>query len=77
MKNILLLSFLSIILFNNAFTQTYAEKLGYPKGAKVIILHVDDVGMSFESNDGAIQSLEKGVATSLSMMMPCSIILRP
>lgn len=50
---------------------TYAEKLGYPKGSKVLILHVDDVGMSWDSNEGAINALEKGVATSLSVMMPC------
>lgn len=50
---------------------TYAEKLGYPKGAKVLILHVDDVGMSWDSNEGAINAIEKGVATSLSVMMPC------
>lgn len=50
---------------------TYAEKLGFPKGSKVIILHVDDVGMSWDSNQGAIQAIEKGVATSLSIMMPC------
>ncbi len=51
---------------------TYAEKLGYPKGAKVLILHVDDVGMSFESNEGAITAMTKGVANSCSVMMPCS-----
>src|SRR5688572_18727597 len=50
---------------------TYAEKLGFPKDAKVLILHVDDVGMSWDSNQGAIQALEKGVATSCSIMMPC------
>ena len=50
---------------------TYAEKLGYPKGAKVLILHVDDVGMSFDSNEGAINAMTKGVATSCSVMMPC------
>jgi len=50
---------------------TYAEKLGFPKGSKVLILHVDDVGMSWESNQGAIEATTKGVATSLSMMMPC------
>jgi chitin disaccharide deacetylase len=50
---------------------TYAEKLGYPKGSKVLILHVDDVGMSWDSNEGAINAIEKGVATSLSVMMPC------
>ena len=50
---------------------TYAEKLGFPKGAKVIIFHVDDAGMSVNSNEGAINSIEKGVATSTSIMMPC------
>jgi len=50
---------------------TYAEKLGFPKGAKVLILHVDDIGMSWDSNQGVIQATEKGVANSLSMMMPC------
>lgn len=51
--------------------QSYAEKLGFPKGAKVLILHVDDVGMSWDSNEGAINAIEKGVANSLSVMMPC------
>jgi len=50
---------------------TYAEKLGYPKGAKVLIIHVDDVGMSYDSNEGAINAMTKGVATSCSVMMPC------
>ncbi len=51
---------------------TYAERLGYPNGAKIVILHVDDVGMSWDSNEGAIQSMTKGVANSCSIMMPCS-----
>jgi predicted glycoside hydrolase/deacetylase ChbG (UPF0249 family) len=50
---------------------TYAEKSGYPKNAKVVILHVDDVGMSFDSNEGAINAITNGVATSCSVMMPC------
>ena len=50
---------------------TYAERLGYPKGSRVVILHVDDVGMSFDSNKGAIDAMEKGVANSCSIMMPC------
>jgi len=49
--------------------QTYAEKLGWPKNAKVVILHVDDAGMSWSSNQGAIKSIENGVATSSSIMM--------
>jgi predicted glycoside hydrolase/deacetylase ChbG (UPF0249 family) len=66
---ILVLSF----LFSAAQSQdvTYAERLGFPKGSKVIILHIDDVGMSWDSNQGAIEAMEKGVANSLSIMMPC------
>ena len=63
---------LLVCMFTPASSQpTYAEKLGFPKGAKVIILHVDDAGMSYESNEGAIQAIEKGVANSVSVMMPC------
>ncbi len=51
--------------------QTYAELLGYPKGARVVILHVDDAGMSWDSNEGATRALTQGVATSVSVMMPC------
>ncbi|MEP7252066.1 MAG: polysaccharide deacetylase family protein [Ginsengibacter sp.] len=50
---------------------TYAEKLGYPKGAKVLIIHVDDAGMSYDSNEGAIEAITKGAANSTSVMMPC------
>ncbi|MBW7992782.1 MAG: ChbG/HpnK family deacetylase [Planctomycetes bacterium] len=50
---------------------TYAERLGWPSGTKVVIFHVDDVGMSHNSNMGAIKSVEDGIATSLSIMMPC------
>ena len=50
---------------------TYAERLGWPHGAKVVIFHVDDAGMSYDSDRGAIRALEEGVATSTSVMMPC------
>jgi chitin disaccharide deacetylase len=72
-KSILISVFLFAIC-NISQAQTYAEKLGYPKGAKVLILHVDDVGMSYDSNLGAMKAMDEGVATSCSMMMPCSWI---
>ena len=56
---------------SNAQDVTYAERLGFPKGAKVLILHIDDVGMSWDSNEGTIRAMEEGVANSLSIMMPC------
>ncbi len=72
MKSCCLYLLLVISLWTNAQDTTYAERLGFPKGSKVVILHVDDVGMSYESNQGAINAMEKGVANSCSVMMPCS-----
>ena len=50
---------------------TYAEKLGWKKGDRVLILHMDDAGMSYDSNLGVERVLEHGAARSLSVMMPC------
>jgi chitin disaccharide deacetylase len=51
--------------------RTYAERLGWPAGTRAVIFHVDDAGMSHDSNMGAQKAIENGVATSLSVMMPC------
>ena len=69
MKQLLAAILFALPLITHA--QTYAEKLGYPKGAKVIILHVDDAGMSFDSNEGVAKAINEGVANSTSIMMPC------
>ena len=50
---------------------TYAERLGWKNGDRVLILHIDDAGMSFDSNQGTVQALEEGVANSVSVMMTC------
>jgi predicted glycoside hydrolase/deacetylase ChbG (UPF0249 family) len=55
----------------DADAPTYAERLGWPKGARVVIFHVDDAGMSRDSNQGVIEATSQGVATSASIMMPC------
>ncbi|MHB1921728.1 MAG: polysaccharide deacetylase family protein [Chitinophagaceae bacterium] len=51
--------------------KTYAEQLGFPKGARVLLLHMDDGGMSYDSNRGIERVLQHGVARSFSVMMPC------
>ncbi len=50
---------------------TFGERLGWKSNEVVVILHVDDVGMSHPSNRGAIRATEEGVATSFATMMPC------
>ena len=64
---------LALSIFSACFAQTeptYAEKLGWKTGDRVLILHMDDAGMSHDSNMGIEQVLEKGAARSLSVMMP-------
>jgi predicted glycoside hydrolase/deacetylase ChbG (UPF0249 family) len=46
------------------------EKLGFQAGDRVVVVHVDDVGMSSSANEGALRALE-GVATCGSIMVPC------
>ena len=50
---------------------TFAERLGWKKGDRVLILHIDDAGMSHDSNLGVYKAMDQGVANSLSVMMPC------
>ncbi|MBD80543.1 MAG: hypothetical protein CL840_16630 [Crocinitomicaceae bacterium] len=64
----------SSLIFSSCFSQqpkTFAERLGYPADKKVIILHIDDAGMSYDSNEGAFEALTTGVSNSASVMMPC------
>lgn len=63
--------FLAIFFSVNAQDSTYSEKLGFPKNARVLILHMDDAGMSYSSDMGIEKVFKVGVANSTSVMMPC------
>ncbi|MFC2123374.1 polysaccharide deacetylase family protein [Bacteroidota bacterium] len=49
----------------------WAEKLGFPSGKKVIILHADDVGMCEEANIAASEYLTNDQIQSGAIMTPC------
>jgi hypothetical protein len=56
---------------NAASAQSLVERLGYPAGTKVIIIHADDLGETHAVNAAATQALESGAVNSASMMVPC------
>lgn len=53
-----------------AISQTLAEKLGYSKEDKLLIIHGDDVGVAHSQNLATFEALKKGLVTSTSMMVP-------
>ena len=53
-----------------AQTRTVAERLGYPRDAKLLILHADDLGFTHSANAASFDALDKGAISSASIMMP-------
>lgn len=52
-------------------TLTLAEKLGYPKDSKLLIVHADDLGLSHSTDSAVIRAFEEKAITSGSIMVPC------
>ncbi len=53
-----------------AQARTVAERLGYPAGSKLLILHADDLGFAHSADAASFDALDKGAVSSASIMMP-------
>ena len=48
-----------------------AQRLGYPRKAKLIIIHADDIGFCRSVNRAAMTAFDRGAINSGSVMVPC------
>ncbi|RKX35313.1 MAG: hypothetical protein DRP64_19425 [Verrucomicrobia bacterium] len=62
---------LTTVCRTGADAQTEAEKLGFPAGKKVVMLHADDAGMCEAANLATAQLLDADQIQSAAIMMPC------
>lgn len=56
--------------------ETIAERLGYSKNARLLIVHANDLGVTHSENNASISALEKGNINSAAIMVPCPCFRR-
>ena len=61
------------LIASNSFgqTKTIAERLGYPRESKLLILHADDLAVAHSEDAASFDALDRGAVTSASIMVPC------
>jgi len=55
----------------SAQSKTLAERLGYPRDSKLLIIHADDLAVSHSEDAASFDALDRHAATSASIMVPC------
>jgi predicted glycoside hydrolase/deacetylase ChbG (UPF0249 family) len=54
----------------SAQARSIAERLGYPAGSKLLILHADDLGVAHSEDSASFDALDQRAVSSASVMMP-------
>lgn len=62
---------LALVCINMANAQSLAEKLGYKKTDRLLIVNCDDAGMCKAANQAATKGQLNGLISSATIMMPC------
>jgi predicted glycoside hydrolase/deacetylase ChbG (UPF0249 family) len=66
-----ILFFISPLTRSFAQSKTVAERLGYPRDSKLLIIHADDLAVAHSEDAASFDALDKHAATSASIMVPC------
>ncbi|HVN18019.1 MAG TPA: polysaccharide deacetylase family protein [Dongiaceae bacterium] len=63
-----------LVLFSSVVlgqSKTVAERLGYPRDTKLLIVHADDLAVAHSEDAASFDALDRHAATSASIMVPC------
>ena len=63
--------FLLLSCLATAQSKTVAERLGYPRDSKLLIIHADDLAVAHSEDAASFDALDRHAATSASIMVPC------
>ena len=65
------LSFFALLTTAVGQSKTVAERLGYPRDSKLLIIHADDLAVAHSEDSASLDALDSGAVTSASVMIPC------